>query len=154
MEKHAHHHPYRRLTLMAVFSFFAMFGLMYAMVDQWGNVYANLNQVYMAALMAAPMVAIELLLMGMMYPNKKLNAFLLGGSVLLGTLAFAATRQQALITDEQFLRSMIPHHAGALLMCDESKLQDPEIKKLCEEIREGQKREIAQMKAILERLNR
>ena len=25
-------------------------------------------------------------------------------------------RQQAAITDRQFLRSMIPHHAGAILM--------------------------------------
>lgn len=139
---------------MAVLSFIAMFALMYAMVDQWGNVYSNLNQVFMAALMAAPMVAIELLLMGMMYPNKKLNAVLLGGSVLFAVLAFAAIRQQTLIADKQFLRSMIPHHAGAILMCDKSKIQDPEIKKLCEEIRDGQKREIAQMKAILERLNR
>jgi hypothetical protein len=40
------------------------------MVDRFANVYPNLNQFYMAGLMAAPMVLIELALMGHMYPNK------------------------------------------------------------------------------------
>ena len=38
-------------------SFVAMYALMYAMVDQWANVYNNVNQFYMAGLMAAPMLA-------------------------------------------------------------------------------------------------
>ena len=44
---------------------------------------------------------------------------------------------------------MIPHHAGAILMCENANIQDPEIKKLCEEIVASQQREIAQMKAKL-----
>jgi len=153
MEKHQHHpHHYRRLTVMAGLSFIAMFILMYAMVDVMGNVYSNLNQVYMAGLMAMPMVAIELLVMGTMYPNKRLNAALIGGSVVIGAIFFAAIRQQTLIDDRQFLRSMIPHHAGALLMCREAEVQDPEIRELCENIAVSQQREIDQMKAIMQRL--
>ncbi|MBD4094069.1 DUF305 domain-containing protein, partial [Xanthomonas citri pv. citri] len=49
-------------------SFVAMYALMYAMVDQWANVYNNVNQFYMAGLMAAPMLLIELWLMSSMYP--------------------------------------------------------------------------------------
>lgn len=45
---------------MTVLSFIAMFILMYAMVDRFANVYPNVNQAYMAGLMAAPMVMIEL----------------------------------------------------------------------------------------------
>jgi len=139
---------------MAGLSFIAMYGLMYAMVDSWGNVYSNLNQAYMAGLMTAPMVVFELLSMGMMYPNKKTNAAIIGGSIVAGLLFFTAIQRQAGISDKQFLRSMIPHHSGAILMCKESSIQDPEIKKLCEQIAASQAREIAQMKAILQRLDK
>jgi uncharacterized protein (DUF305 family) len=58
-------------------------------------------------------------------------------------------RQQTGITDRQFLKSMIPHHAGAILMCEQSKSRDPEIQQLCSEIISSQRAEIAQMKAML-----
>ena len=61
----------------------------------------------------------------------------------------AGMRTQALIGDRQFLRSMIPRHSGAILMCQRSNIHDPEIVALCDKIVSGQKREIAQMKAIL-----
>lgn len=154
MEKKSHPNHYVHLALMAGLSFIAMFILMYAMVDVFGNVYSSLNQVYMAGLMTAPMIVIELILMHMMYHNKMLNAVLFVGSIVAGGLFFAAIRQQTLIGDKQFLRSMIPHHAGAILMCNESEIQDPEIKKLCEQIATGQKEEIAQMKRILARLEK
>jgi uncharacterized protein (DUF305 family) len=155
MEKQTHHHhPYRLLAIMGMLSFIAMFVLMYAMVDVLNNVYSNLNQFYMAGLMTAPMIAIELLVMGRMYHSKQLNAWLLAASVVAGGLCFAGIRQQTLIADKQFLRSMIPHHAGAILMCQEASVQDPEIKALCERIAAGQQQEIGQMKAILQRLEK
>jgi len=64
---------YRHLVIMAVLSFVAMYILMYAMVNAIDNVYNNFNQFYMAGLMAAPMVIIELVVMRAMYPNKQLN---------------------------------------------------------------------------------
>ncbi len=64
---------YARLLVMTVLSFIAMYFLMYAMVNSFDNVFASFNQFYMAGLMTAPMVVLELLLMGGMYPNKKLN---------------------------------------------------------------------------------
>jgi uncharacterized protein (DUF305 family) len=119
------------------------------MVDSLPNVFVNLNQFYMAGLMTAPMVVFELLLMAMMYKNKKLNLAIITGSVVLLVAFWMGIRKQVAIGDTQFLRSMIPHHAGALLMCDEASLIDPRIRKLCEEIRDSQTREIAQMKALL-----
>ena len=65
---------YGRLVAMAVLSFAAMYLLMYAMVDRLANIHFGLDQAYMAGLMAAPMVVIELLLMGMMYKNRRWNA--------------------------------------------------------------------------------
>jgi uncharacterized protein (DUF305 family) len=29
---------------------------------------------------------------------------------------------------------MIPHHAGAMLMCEEAVLSDPELRRLCQQI--------------------
>jgi uncharacterized protein (DUF305 family) len=146
------HHAYRRLGLMALLSFVAMYALMYAMVDSLGNVYNNWNQVYMAGLMTAPMVMLELGLMGSMYESRKLNAVILAASCGLLVLCWICIRQQTGISDRQFLKSMIPHHASALLMCEQGAMKDPEVRALCESIVSGQRAEIAQMKAKLEAL--
>jgi phosphoglycerol transferase MdoB-like AlkP superfamily enzyme len=143
---------YVRLFAMAVLSFISMYVLMYAMVDRIENVYPNFNQFYMAGLMAAPMVLIEVLLMGEMYNNKMLNIVILIASVVAMMLFFVFIRQQVAIYDRQFLRSMIPHHAGAILMCEKAPVQDPEIQQLCKTIITSQRSEIDQMKKILSRL--
>lgn len=144
---------YGRLAAMALLSFIAMYILMYSMVNVFGNVYPSINQFYMAGLMTAPMVVFEIMLMGMMYKNKKLNMLIGGTSVVLGIVFFILIRQQTLIGDEQFLKSMIPHHSGAILMCEKASIQDPEIKEICGTIIQGQQEEIDQMQSILKRIN-
>lgn len=144
---------YGRLALMAALHFAAMFVLMYAMVNTFANALPNLNQAYMAAMMTAPMLVLEVLLMGSMYPRKIVNgAVVLTGLVVLIS-AFLLIRQQTAIGDRQFLRSMIPHHAGAILMCGKAPLTDPEIKALCGDIVAGQQREIDWMHAKLKSLD-
>jgi hypothetical protein len=147
------HKHYLHLYLMVALSFVAMFILMYAMVDRFSNVFINLNQFYMAGLMSAPMVLIELLVMRAMYPNKRLNTIIAVVSIVALLLFWFGIREQAAIGDAQFLRSMIPHHAGAILMCEESRASDAEIKKLCEDIIRSQTAEIAQMRAKLDQLD-
>ncbi|MFC3068513.1 DUF305 domain-containing protein [Phenylobacterium soli] len=134
---------------MAALHFAAMFALMYAMVDRVANVLPNLNQAYMAAMMTAPMLIFELLLMGSMYPQRRLNLGLGGAGLAILVGAFAATPAQSAIGDAQFLRSMIPHHAGALLMCKQARLRDRDIRALCATITRGQQAEIDWMKAKL-----
>jgi uncharacterized protein (DUF305 family) len=147
-----HSGAYVRLAVMLLLSFAAMYVLMYAMVDKFEDVYPNHNQAYMAALMTAPMAIIEILLMGSMYPHKRANLVIAIGAVVLLAAAWFAIRYQAAIGDEQFVRSMIPHHSGAILMCDRANLQDAELRQLCTQIAAGQQAEIDQMRAILERL--
>src|SRR5262245_35842506 len=139
------HASYARLGLMAVLSFVSMYVLMYAMVDRIGNVYPSLNQAYMAGLMTAPMTVIEPALMGSMYGRKRLNAALIAASVLALAVFWLLIRQQSAIGDREFVRSMIPHHSGAILMCRKAPLRDAELRKLCGEIIDGQQREIDQM---------
>lgn len=145
---------YHKLAHMLGLSFIAMYILMYAMVDSLPNVFSSYNQFYMAGLMTMPMIIIEILVMGAMYQNKKLNTFLLGAGIILGVSFFVLIRQQTFIGDKQFVRSMIPHHGGAVLMCENANLQDLELKDFCANIIKGQNGEIEQMKRILERLNR
>jgi peptidoglycan/LPS O-acetylase OafA/YrhL len=147
-------HHYYRLLGMVVLSFVAMYILMYAMVNSFANVYNNVNQFYMAGLMAAPMALIELALMSSMYRDKRLNTIIAGVSIIALVGFFVLIRQQTAVTDGQFLRSMIPHHAGAILMCEKSPAQAPQIKELCKAIVSSQQAEISQMKTMLEQLNR
>ena len=147
--KHEMKGSYGRLLGMTALSFVAMFILMYAMADRLENVYASFNQVYMAGLMAAPMVLIEMVLMRSMYPNAKLNAVIILATLVVMTLCWVFIRQQTAISDNQFVRSMIPHHAGAVLMCEENKLKDPDLVKLCQDVISSQKAEIALMTSKL-----
>lgn len=148
-----HKQHYGHLAIMTGLSFIAMFILMYAMVDRLANVYPNVNQFYMAGLMAAPMVMIELVVMRAMYQNQKMNMVFGGAALIALLLFFFGIRAQTAVGDVQFVKSMIPHHAGAILMCERASLADSELKKLCNEIIASQQREIAQMKVILGRLN-
>src|SRR6266545_187655 len=127
-------HHYRHLGIMAALSFAAMYILMYAMVNSIDDVYMSANQVYMAGLMTAPMVIIELLVMRAMYHDAKLNAIIMAASVVAGIVLFAFIRQQTAVGDRQFLRSMIPHHSGAILMCTKASLQNEAVKALCRTI--------------------
>jgi uncharacterized protein (DUF305 family) len=140
---------YRRLALMTALSFMAMYGLMYAMVNTISNVYPSFNQAYMAGLMTAPMVVLELILMGMMYKNRRWNVAIFLGATAVGVLCFLAIRQQSFVGDREFARSMIPHHSGAILMCREADLSDPRLRSLCKTIIAGQQAEIDQLTAIL-----
>lgn len=122
---------------------------MYLMVDSYANVYPNLNQLYMAGIMTVPMLIIELFLMGSMYNNKKLNTIIILCSLAIFITLIFFVRKQTAIHDKEFLKSMIPHHAAALLMCREAQLYDPEIKELCQTIGATQQSEIDFMKTKL-----
>jgi uncharacterized protein (DUF305 family) len=147
-------HHYRQFAIMIGLHFIAMYVLMYAMVNAFGNVYNNFNQVYMASLMTSSMVLIELPLMMSMYTSKKLNIAILAVGLIVLVGSWFAIQQQTAIGDRQFVRSLIPHHASAILMCNEASIQDQEIKNLCKNIIASQQGEIHQMKTILDRLGK
>ena len=143
---------YRHLAAETTISAIIMYLVMFVMIDSLGSFYNNVNMFYMTLMMVAPMVVIMLVgSMRSMFPNKKLNYILVGSLAVIFFLSWAFIRWQYPIGNTQFLRSMIPHHSGAILMCQESELTDPEIIKLCDGIIKGQEQEIDEMKAILER---
>ncbi len=146
---------YTMLALNLAISLLIMYLAMFAMIWSFGDFFNNSNMLYMALAMWAPMGILMLLMMPMMYPDKKLNMILLGSFALVLILSFWAIRDQTLVGDKQFVRAMIPHHSGAITMCNRASIRDQEIRDICFKpngIIESQKREIAQMEAILERL--
>jgi hypothetical protein len=151
--KGENHDSYKLLIIMAVVHFFAMYILMYSMVDNFSNIYPNFNQFYMAGIMTIPMLILEIVLMNKMYPNKKLNFLIIVIGILIFATLFLFVRNQTAISDEQFLKSMIPHHSAAILMCEESQITDAEIQDLCERIISNQQSEIEFMKSKLSSLS-
>jgi uncharacterized protein (DUF305 family) len=148
-------HHYVMLAVNLGLSLLVMYLAMFAMIFTWGEFIQNINFLYMALVMWAPMAIIMLLTMRSMYMNRKLNLVLHLTFVAVFVLALVGIRAQGLVGDRQFVKSMIPHHSGALLMCKEASLQDQELRELCygpDGIVASQTREIRQMKAILKRL--
>ena len=89
-----------------------------------------------------------------MYADKRRNALIIAGSAVALVGFFWLIRQQTAVGDKQFAKSMIPHHAAAILMAKEAKLSDPELQKLQQDIISAQETEIKQMKAKLEELDK
>ena len=129
-----------------------MYVVMFTMIDGLGDFRNNLNMLYMAITMWAPMGIFMLATMPGMFPKKRMNVTLYILFAILTATSFWATRAQAVIGDRQFIASMIPHHSGAILMCREASLSDPELVTLCGEITQAQREEINQMERIAARL--
>ncbi|KND50522.1 MAG: hypothetical protein AB202_02630 [Parcubacteria bacterium C7867-007] len=146
------HSPYQLLALMAGLHVVAMFVLMFAMVNTFANAVPNINFLYMGFMMSAPMLILEMMLMGMMYKDKKLNKLVILIGIIVLVVSFLMIRYQTFVGDKGFLQSMIPHHSGAVLMCEKANITDPEIQQLCQGIIESQQQEIDQMNEILKRL--
>ncbi len=144
--------PYKKLFLISIVHFIVMYAVMYTMVYSASEIFLNVNNVYMTGMMLAPMVLLMPLTMKMMYPNKKLNLSIWIGSTIIFVAFYIFMRTQAFVGDKQFVRSMIPHHSGAVLMCQEANIADAELKNLCDQIIKSQTSEIDQMKKIFNRL--
>lgn len=104
------------------------------LVDIFSNVVLNVNQFYIAGLMTTPMIIIELVIMSTMYMSKKLNVILIITCFIALITFFLCIKQQVSVSDKQFSKSMIPHHAAAILMVEKAHIKDPEIKQSGKEL--------------------
>jgi len=148
----SHAGNYGKFALTLSISFIVMYLAMFLNMDQLGHYHTSLTRTYMTILMVAPMAIIMLLMMGKMYPNKKLNGLIMAGAVVIFGVVLAALRTQTPIDDVQYMKAMIPHHSSAIMTSKNANIKDPEVKKLSEDIIKAQVREIAEMEAMLKRL--
>lgn len=140
------------LVIMGILHFLIMYALMFTTVASVDHIYMSNQKLYMAGIMTAPMLIIEIALMGSMYKNKKALYALLAGSSVVFILFFAFIRKQTAIGNKQFLQAMIPHHSGAILMCNQATITDLEIQELCIDIVATQKKEIEIMERKLDEI--
>lgn len=149
---HSNDRSYLTLGLELAADFVVMFFVMYAMIATLDHLYLNISNVYMTMMMVAPMALLMLVFMRQMFQSRRKNMIIVGLAIAVFAVGWIGMRTQLGVGDAQFARSMIPHHSGAILMCREAKLSDPELVELCRGIIDAQEREIGQMKRILERL--
>ncbi len=142
---------YGKFALMMAISFVIMYAVMFLNVSEFNHIYLSLNRFYMTLLMVAPMTVLMMGLMRGMYPNKKANLGIIAAGVVVFVLTFICLRTQAFVGSRQYMRGMIPHHSSAIMTSSHADLQDPEVKKLSQDIIEAQEREIALMKQLLEK---
>jgi FlaA1/EpsC-like NDP-sugar epimerase len=144
---------YPKFLLMLGLSFVAMYVTMYLNTYQIDHVYFSMTRFYMVCLGISAMGVIMLLMMKAMYTNKKKNMGILIGCVLLFSVALTLVRIQApFVGDVLYMKGMIPHHSIAILTSERADLKDPEVKKLADGIITAQKKEIEQMKNMINRL--
>jgi len=144
---------YTKFVGMLVASFIAMYITMYLNTYTIDHVYFSLTRFYMSCLGIATMAIIMFVAMRNMYQNKKKNIVIVLGSIVLFGTALGLVRAQApIVGDVLWLRAMIPHHSIAILTSERADIQDPEVKQLADDIIQAQKKEIEEMKAMLNRL--
>lgn len=141
--------PYVKFTLMILTSTLIMYVMMYLNTYQWDHVYFSETRAYMALYMGAGMAVVMLAFMGNMYKKTKLNLVVYGVSVLAFAIGLWGVRSQATVNQVDWMQAMIPHHSIAILTSSRADIEDPRVRKLADDIISAQKKEIAQMQALI-----
>jgi hypothetical protein len=140
---------YVRFVLMVLVSTAIMLGLMYLNVYRAADVHFSQTRLFMALIMGAAMAVVMLAFMRNMYDNRRANVAIVLGSVAAFALALWLVRSQDTVGDIAWMEAMIPHHSIAILTSERAGLTDPRVRKLADEIIASQRREIAEMEALI-----
>lgn len=130
------------------------FGGMYLNVFDIDHAYFSWTRLFMALIMGGIMTAVMMIFMWKMYPNRKINAAILGVAAALFASGVGLVRSQATVDDVGYMKAMIPHHSIAILTSTRARIDDPRVRKLADGIVETQKREIAEMKQLISDLEK
>ncbi len=145
---------YWRFAAMIATSTVVMFGLMYLNTYASDHLFWSQTRAWMALLMGAVMAVIMLSFMLSMYPNRRINIVIYASSILVFGLTLWLIRSQATVGDTAYMKAMIPHHSIAIMTSERARISDPRVRALADEIIEAQRREIAEMKALIGDLER
>ncbi|MBQ6458895.1 MAG: DUF305 domain-containing protein [Exiguobacterium sp.] len=143
---------YGKFGIMIAVSTFIMYWLMYLNVFQFNHIFFSQTRLYMALIMGSVMAFVMLLFMWGMYKNKTVNFIILGVSALVFNASLWLVRSQTTVDDVSWMKAMIPHHSIAILTSERAEIEDPRVKELSEEIIKAQRREIEEMKRLIEDL--
>jgi len=153
-DDHGELRSYGRFGAMIAASMVVMFGIMYLNTYQASHVQWSETRFYMTFVMGAAMAVIMLSFMWSMHRNRKVNL----GIYLVAAVVFAGAlwlvRSQATVGDTSYMRAMIPHHSIAVLTSENAGIEDARVRELADEIIDAQCREIAEMKWLIEDIDR
>lgn len=143
---------YLRFGGMIMTSTVVMFGLMYLNTYAIEHATFSETRLYMAILMGATMAIVMMAFMLQMLTNKKANIAILIGSLVVFGLSLFLVRSQTTVDDVSYMKAMIPHHSIAIMTSERANLSDPRVRDMADEIIAAQKREIDEMKTLIEDL--
>ena len=146
------HGSYGRFAAMIATSTAVMLGLMYLNTYALDHVFWSQTRFWMALVMGATMAIVMLAFMLHMYRNRMANAAIFMGAAVVLAGSLYMVRSQATVSDVSWMKAMIPHHSIAILTSERATLRDPRVRELAGEIIEAQRREIDEMKALIEEL--
>lgn len=140
---------YKRFAAMIATSTVVMWVLMYSTTYRFDHVWWSQTRFWMALYMGAAMAIVMLSFMLKMYSDKKKNAAIYAGAAVVIVAGLFLARSQATVGDVAWMKAMIPHHSIAILTSERANISDPRARELADEIIESQRREIAEMEALI-----
>lgn len=140
---------YLRFGLMIFSSTLVMFVLMYLNTYTFAHVHFSQTRAWMALVMGAAMAIVMLAFMRGMYKDKRVNAAIFIAAAALFAAALWLVRSQATVADVSYMRAMIPHHSIAIMTSERARISDPRVRRLADDIAAAQRREIAEMEALI-----
>jgi uncharacterized protein (DUF305 family) len=144
---------YARFAALIATSTVVMFGLMYLNVYAVDHVYFSETRAYMALVMGATMAIVMLAFMLGMYANRAANLGIFVGAAAVFAVALYLVRSQDTVEDVAWMKAMIPHHSIAILTSERANITDPRVRKLADQIVASQRREIDEMRSLIQELS-
>jgi hypothetical protein len=162
MDDHKRMDEHRPMMAMSWTSFAGMIGtstlimffLMYQLIYSMDHATLSINRLVASLVMGCVMSVVMLSFMWSMYRGRRIKIAVLVGAAAGAVVLLAVNRTQALISDVSFMQSMIPHHSIAINNARKATITDPRVRRLADGIIESQVREIAEMKLLIEDINR
>lgn len=153
-KRHGMHMGWGRFAAMIAVSTVIMFFLMYQLVYSTDHALFSVNRLVSSLVMGCVMTLVMLGFMWSMYEGVATKVAVLAIAAALGVALLYANRSQALIDDVRFMSSMIPHHSIAINNARKADISDPRVRELADIIIESQLREIAEMKLLIDDIER
>ncbi|MEN6584200.1 MAG: DUF305 domain-containing protein [Armatimonadota bacterium] len=143
-----------RFFAMIAISTFIMFFLMYQLIYSLDHAFFSINRFLASLVMGCVMTVVMLSFMWSMHKGKWVKIVILAVAAIASVSLLLLNRAQTVVTDVSFMKSMIPHHSIAINNARKAAIRDPRVRKLADEIIESQVREIAEMKLLIDEIQR
>lgn len=141
---------YWKFAAMIATAMIVMFAIKYLNTYDLSHVHFSETRFYMTFMMGGAMAIVMLAFMLNMYRNNKVNIGIFAGSAVIFLLALWLVRSQETVGDKSWMNAMIPHHSIAILTSERANISDVRVRELADSIIEAQRREIAEMKWLLD----